>query len=313
VRRAVLLTVLALLAGLLTACGGGDSASGSAAEDSFPKVSGSYGDKPKITVPAGLKPSAKTESTVLEEGEGHPVAEGDLLVADYLGATFRGAKTFDNSYDRGNPGAFTLSGGQGGVIPGWVKALAGKKAGSRVLMVIPPKDGYGPQGNPEAGIKGTDSLVFVVDIIAAYDSKTPLPKSTPATDLPSARPQVKGERNPTVTVPTGLEPPAEPVTLILSKGSGPKVVNDKMAIVQFTAVDWTGKPLGSSWQTGPQGFPIGVEGRPSPFDLLNDVPVGSRVLLELPAPSDADASKESVAVVIDVYAQHGSAKEERPS
>ena len=308
-RRVVVLTVLALLAGLLTACGGGGGGSG--ADDSFPEASGSYGDKPQITVPKGLEPSAKTETTVLEEGDGEPVAKGDLLVADYLGATLRGAKTFDNSYDRGNPGAFTLTDGQGGVIPGWVKALTGKKAGSRVLMVIPPKDGYGSQGNPQAGIKGTDSLVFVVDIIAAYDKKTPLPESTPAADLPTERPQVEGDSDPTLTVPDGLEPPAEPVTIILSTGDGPKVVNDKMAIVQFTAVDWTGKPLSSTWQTGPQGFPIGVEGRPSPFDLLNDVPVGSRVLLELPAPADADASKDSVAVVVDVYAQHGTAKEEK--
>ena len=308
-RRAVLLTVLALLAGLLTACGGGGSESD--ANDSFPEVAGSYGDKPKITVPDGLKPGARTTSTVLEEGTGQPVAEGDLLVADYLGATFRGVKTFDNSYDRGNPGAFTLSSGQNGVIPGWVKALRGKKAGSRVLMVIPPKDGYGSQGNPQAGIKGGDSLVFVVDIIAAYGSKTPLPESTPVTDLPEDRPQVEGESNPTVTVPKGLEPPTEPVTLILSRGSGPKVVKDKLAIVQFAAVDWTGKPLSSTWQAGPQGFPIGVKDRPSPFDLLADVPIGSRVLLELPAPSDADAAKDTVAVVVDVYAQHGTAKEER--
>ena len=308
-RRAALLSVLALLAGLLTACGGG--ASGSDASDSFPKVSGSYGDKPKITVPKGLKPGKKTEATVLEDGNGQPVAEGDLIVADYLGATFRGAKTFDNSYDRGNPGAFTLSGGQGGVIPGWVSALKGKKAGSRVLMVIPPKDGYGSQGNPQAGIKGTDSLVFVVDIIAAYDKRTPLPKSTPATDLPADRPQVKGTTSPSVTVPEGLEPPTDPQTLVLSTGSGPKVVNDEMAIVQYNAVDWTGKPLSSSWEVGPQGFPIGVEGRPSPFDLLAGVPIGSRVLLLLPAPDGQDASKDSVAVVVDVYAQHGSAKKEK--
>ena len=32
-------------------------------------------------------------------------------------------------------------------------------------MVIPPDKGYGAAGNPQAEIKGTDTLVFVVDIL----------------------------------------------------------------------------------------------------------------------------------------------------
>ena len=46
-------------------------------------------------------------------------------------------------------------------------ALQGQKVGSRVLLVIPPADGYGEQGNEQAGIKGTDTLFFVVDILGA--------------------------------------------------------------------------------------------------------------------------------------------------
>ena len=162
-RRSALLTAVALLAGLLTACGGGSSADTSG----LPEVSGSYGDKPKITIPEGEDPPKKLQTEVLEEGDGPAVKKGDLIVADYLGATWRNGKTFDNSYDRGNPAAFTLTDGQGGVISGWVKGLTGVKAGSRVLMVVPPEDGYGKQGNPQAGIKGTDTLYFVVDILAA--------------------------------------------------------------------------------------------------------------------------------------------------
>jgi peptidylprolyl isomerase len=33
------------------------------------------------------------------------------------------------------------------------------------MIIAPPKYGYGPNGNPQAGIKGTDTLVFVVDIL----------------------------------------------------------------------------------------------------------------------------------------------------
>ena len=38
---------------------------------------------------------------------------------------------------------------------------------ARVMIVIPPKDGYGKAGSPNAGIKGTDTLYFVVDILGA--------------------------------------------------------------------------------------------------------------------------------------------------
>ena len=53
------------------------------------------------------------------------------------------------------------------MIPGWDKGLVGQTVGSRVLLVIPPGDAYGSAGQSQAGIKGTDTLVFVVDIISA--------------------------------------------------------------------------------------------------------------------------------------------------
>ena len=34
-------------------------------------------------------------------------------------------------------------------------------------MSLPPADGYGATGNSGAGITGTDTLVFVVDIVDA--------------------------------------------------------------------------------------------------------------------------------------------------
>jgi peptidylprolyl isomerase len=53
------------------------------------------------------------------------------------------------------------------VIPGWDKGLEGHTVGSRVMLSIPPADGYGSAGNTEAKINGSDYLVFVVDIIDA--------------------------------------------------------------------------------------------------------------------------------------------------
>jgi peptidylprolyl isomerase len=36
------------------------------------------------------------------------------------------------------------------------------------MLVIPPADGFGKSGNSQVGIKGTDTLVFVVDILGAF-------------------------------------------------------------------------------------------------------------------------------------------------
>ena len=91
-------------------------------------------------------------------------------------------------------------------------------------MVVPPKDGYGKKGNPQAGIKGTDSLVFVVDVIASYPKAGAAPKNTPVTDLPTDLPKVTGESGaqPTITVPAGTTPPKEPTVTVLAKGTGPE-------------------------------------------------------------------------------------------
>ena len=36
-----------------------------------------------------------------------------------------------------------------------------------MILEIPPAQGYGEEGNEDAGIKGTDTLFFVVDILGA--------------------------------------------------------------------------------------------------------------------------------------------------
>jgi peptidylprolyl isomerase len=65
---------------------------------------------------------------------------------------------------KGSPFSFQV--GAGRVISAWDKGFVGKKVGSRVLLVVPPADGYGTAGSPPK-ISGTDTLVFVVDLLAA--------------------------------------------------------------------------------------------------------------------------------------------------
>jgi len=120
---------------------------------------------PAITIPAKAKPPAALQVKTLIKGTGATVAKGQSLVVQYTGVNWRTTKVFDSSWARKAP--YTVVIGAGQVIKGWDTGLVGQTVGSRVLLVIPPADGYGSAGASQAGIKGTDTLVFVVDILAA--------------------------------------------------------------------------------------------------------------------------------------------------
>ncbi len=132
-------------------------------QPTLPTASGSFGEKPTLTFPETDAPSG-LQVVVLTEGDGPAVTSGRNIVVHYLGQTW-GGHVFDNSYDRGDTIAFPI--GVGAVIGGWDEGLVGQPVGSRVLLSIPSHLGYGDRGVPQAGIRGGDTLVFVVDILAA--------------------------------------------------------------------------------------------------------------------------------------------------
>jgi peptidylprolyl isomerase len=312
VRRPVAAVALLLLA-TLTACSGSGSAqpsaSASRAAGALPSVSGSYGTKPTLTFPSSAAPGS-VQVRVLRQGSGPVVNKGDLLVGDYLGQVWQG-KVFDNSYDRGQVAAFPI--GVGRVIPGWDQTLVGVKAGSRLLLSIPPSAGYGPTGNAAAGIKGTDTLVFVVDLVSSYSGK--------AAGDPKAAPQTAAVPGVTVSGALGTPPgvgvaPAKfavktPAIQVLARGTGAPV-GGGLLVVQYLAVDASNKPVGSSWSSGtPIGVPVTPSGKNGLFDLTRGLPLGSRVLIESPAsPATASqAASPALVLVADLVAQPKTAKQ----
>lgn len=127
---------------------------------------------PTITVENGVptiaKPSGDAPTTlgveVLIKGNGPAIASGQTVTMQYSGVIWATGEEFDSSWG-GDPVDFPIGTGQ--VIPGFDEGLIGQTVGSRVVLVIPPDKGYGSAGNAQAGISGTDTLVFVVDILAA--------------------------------------------------------------------------------------------------------------------------------------------------
>jgi peptidylprolyl isomerase len=129
----------------------------------LPTIEADGGDVTKLGFEdAAKKPSDQLEVVTLVEGDGPPARDDSLVTFDYLGQVYGTGKVFDESYSK-QPVTFPL--GVGGLIKGWDEGLVGVKRGSRVLVIAPPEYGYGEAGNPQAGIKGTDTLAFVVDIL----------------------------------------------------------------------------------------------------------------------------------------------------
>lgn len=138
-------------------------ASGTAQDlpDGFPEVTFADDGQPTLTIPK-KDPPADLKIATLIVGDGSVVGDGDSVTVQYQGVNWTSGKVFDESWGRGAAN-FTTD----GVIPGFGAALVGQTVGSRVIAIIPPDQGYGPQGGqPKAGIAADDTLVFVVDILS---------------------------------------------------------------------------------------------------------------------------------------------------
>jgi peptidylprolyl isomerase len=129
----------------------------------LPTVAIGPNGKPTITVPKADPPAELVVQPLLK-GKGAVVESGQTITVQYVGVLWATGQQFDSSWER-RPTEFRI--GTGAVIAGWDKGLVGQTIGSQVLLVVPPADGYGSQGAPDAGISATDTLVFVVDILDA--------------------------------------------------------------------------------------------------------------------------------------------------
>ncbi|GII51813.1 peptidylprolyl isomerase [Planotetraspora thailandica] len=142
------------------------AASGTAVDSSIDgvKVDSPGGEKaPTLTTKTDAKPPKDLVVKTLIKGSGPAVKADQMVLAHYTGKIWGTDKEFDSSWARNTPATFPLN----QVIKGWSQGLTGVPVGSRVLISVPPDLGYGSQGNPQGGIKGTDTLVFLVDVLGA--------------------------------------------------------------------------------------------------------------------------------------------------
>ncbi|WP_435136148.1 FKBP-type peptidyl-prolyl cis-trans isomerase [Actinacidiphila sp. bgisy144] len=270
-RRSVLLSVPALL---LTAAGcGSDSKSGSAKPSSSPSATTSaaspsasatptakivsgpvpgitagtgFNQKPTVAKGTGTPSSDLAVKTVIK-GDGAKIASGDYVQVNYLGQIWNTGKVFDTSFGKS---PYTNVIGEGKLIPGWDQGLVGQSVHSRVEMAIPPSLGYGSSGNSQAGIKGTDTLVFVIDVLDRFDAKSSAKGKAVAQNdaaLPKVGTNTDGKM-PSLTIPKSAKAPTKLVSAYILEGDGPVIKSTDAVLAQYQGKVWTtGKEFDSSY------------------------------------------------------------------
>lgn len=275
-------------------------------------ATGAFGMSPKVTIPKAKADNQLTVKTLIKGG-GPALTQADSLAANFVLYFWNGAtSTLKADTYTSNPAVIG-----GTMLPGLESALIGKKAGSRVLAVIPPKEAFGTSGNSSIGVKGTDTLVFVIDLDKSYSNTA---------GVPGAQTSNGGGALPTVTTATGKAPvitipassPPKSLTVkTLIKGTGPVVKSSQELMVQYTGVIWrTKKVFDSSWsRKQPYTTEIGVGQVIKGWDTgLVGQTVGSRVLLVIPpadgygtagSPSAGIKGTDSLVFVVDIIAAVG--------
>ena len=270
-------------------------------EDGFPLL-----EFPDSKAPADLQIS------VLDEGTGREITAADYLLVDYVGQVWGNDVPFDSSFARGTSAGFWLD----KLVPGWTHTLVGQKAGAKVIISLPPEYGYQSKGQPNAGIKGTDTIVFYIEVHDAWDMESAgQPDASVESNVDELPVSIEGTIGSPVTalaIKAGAEAPQELSTKVIAKGSGDAVPTENAIVyVHYAAVSWDGERTENSWlgipaeytsMAGPQAIQIG---NGTVFDSLAGIPTGSRVLLLVPATEatdDSTTSMPAMAVVVDILA-----------
>ncbi len=132
--------------------------------EGFPAIDVTLDDAgvPTVTLP-DTAPPAEFQVAVLKKGDGAVVADDADVTTNYQGIIWSSKTVFNDSWAAGEPVPFNV----GQVVPGFSQMLVGQTVGSQVIAILPPASGYGDTPPEGSGIAAGDTLVFIVDILAA--------------------------------------------------------------------------------------------------------------------------------------------------
>ncbi len=318
VKKTLSVLAIAAFAFSLAACSSSPSADGctptaSGSNSSKVTVTGKFGAAPTVKFANGLS-TKETERSVVIDGKGEVAKANGTVEVDYTAYDGASGKKIDSTkYEKGATTAFQLK--ESSILPGMIKGLKCSPAGSRVVTVIPPADAFKAAGSEGLGVKGTDSLIFVFDVVKVTAPVSVLPKANGAAQpavsgLPTVKLAAKGE--PTITVPKA-DAPTKLTIEDLKKGTGKTVKAGDTVTVHYTGVVWaTGKTFDSSWTRGTpasfattaviSGFGKALVGQKVGSQVIAVIPPADGYGAKVP-PNQTDITPTSTLVfVVDILA-----------
>lgn len=287
--RRTLIGALAVSALLLTGCGADDSAEGNPAGNPTVdasnakstslddvEVTGEPDQKPEVSFEAPLV-IEKPESTVVSEGDGPKVEEGQQVTANMTLVSGNSGEIVESGYDTKQPSGFPVDKAQ--INEALYDAVIDVPVGSRVLMSL---NGAAKSGDDP------ETLVYVIDIVNAEKLPEPLEKAEGTEkELTAGLPKVTRDDTgkPSVEAPEG-DAPKELVVEPTIEGDGPVVEEGQTVQAHYSGwlYDDVTKTFDSSWDRDePFSFNVGAGEVIKGWDeAVAGQKVGSQLLVIVP-------------------------------
>jgi len=316
-RLTILPALLACCALFLTACGGNDNNSSDPLEtgQAYDRldavtISGDVGTAPEVKW-KGRMTAGKVETETVTEGDGDPLKDKDNVLAHvWVGNGYSQQKAF-STYDENKAELLTVD----DQLPPFLAGVRDAKLGSRLAITASAQAAFGDSGNSQLGIANKDTVLVIVDLVSKVQDQ-PEGATSPA---PAWMPKLKMKKG----VPHAFDftdapaPTADLRKVQLIKGTGPRVKKGQTIAVRYLGQAFGGdKPFDENF--GDTG-----EGQPTTFGNgsgqvikgwdqgLEGMPVGSRVVLEIPPelgygaagqPDNGIPANATLVFVIDILA-----------
>jgi peptidylprolyl isomerase len=287
-KLAVVPALLACSALLLTACGddtsSGDPLVGGKTYDRLDAVtiSGDVGSAPEVKW-KGVMKAGKVETETVTEGDGDALAADDAVMAQlWIGNGYSQKEAF-STYEEKKAEMLTVD----DQLPEFLAGIKDAKVGSRLAVTASAEEAFGVTGNSQLGIANKDSVLVLIDLVSKV---LDAPEGEEA-DAPDWMPKPKFRDG----VIQGFDftdapdPTDDLRKFQLIRGTGPRVKKGQTIAVRYLGQAFDGeKPFdenfGDTGTGAPTTFSIGTGAVIKGWDKgLDGMPVGSRVVLEIPS------------------------------